>query len=62
MDYVNSVWQIGIIALVAGAMIGALAYRLLAPSVKQAEKTKSELKDGQGGIEQLQSQRQQSFQ
>ena len=43
MDYVNSVWQIGIIALIAGAMIGALAYRLLAPSVKQADKTKSEL-------------------
>jgi uncharacterized membrane-anchored protein YhcB (DUF1043 family) len=43
VDYVNSLWQIGIIALVAGALIGALAYRLLAPSVKQAEKTKSEL-------------------
>ena len=43
MDYVNSVWQLGIIALVAGAMIGALVYRLLAPSVKQADKTKSEL-------------------
>jgi uncharacterized membrane-anchored protein YhcB (DUF1043 family) len=39
----NFVWLIGIIALVAGAIIGALAYRLLAPSVKQAEKTKSEL-------------------
>jgi uncharacterized membrane-anchored protein YhcB (DUF1043 family) len=43
VDYVNSVWQIGIIGLVAGAMIGALAYRLLAPSVKRADKTKSEL-------------------
>ena len=43
MDYVNSVWQISIIALLAGALIGALAYRLLAPSVKQADKTKSEL-------------------
>jgi uncharacterized membrane-anchored protein YhcB (DUF1043 family) len=43
VDYVNSIWQIGIIALIAGAMIGALAYRLLAPSVKQADKTKSEL-------------------
>ena len=43
MDYLNSVWQVGIIALVVGAMIGALAYRLLAPSVKQADKTKSEL-------------------
>jgi uncharacterized membrane-anchored protein YhcB (DUF1043 family) len=43
VDYVDSVWQLGIIALVAGALIGALAYRLLAPSVKQADKTKSEL-------------------
>jgi uncharacterized membrane-anchored protein YhcB (DUF1043 family) len=43
VDYVNSVWQISTIALIAGAMIGALAYRLLAPSVKQADKTKSEL-------------------
>jgi uncharacterized membrane-anchored protein YhcB (DUF1043 family) len=43
VDYVNSVWQIGIIALVAGVMIGALAYRLLAPSLKKADKTKSEL-------------------
>lgn len=43
MDYVNSVWQIGIIALVAGAMIGALAYRLLAPSMKQVDKIKFEL-------------------
>ncbi len=43
MDDVNFVWQIGIIALVAGAMIGALAYRLFAPSVKQVDKIKSEL-------------------
>jgi uncharacterized membrane-anchored protein YhcB (DUF1043 family) len=43
VDYVNSVWQFGIIALLAGAIIGALAYRLLAPSVKQVDKIKSEL-------------------
>jgi hypothetical protein len=43
VEYVNSVWQIGIIALVAGALIGALAYRLLAPAVKQADKIKTEL-------------------
>ncbi len=43
MEHVYSVWQIGIISLVAGAMIGALAYRLLAPSVKQAAKVKTEL-------------------
>lgn len=43
MEYVNSIWQIGIIALVAGALIGALAYRLLAPVVKQADKIKTEL-------------------
>jgi len=43
VDYVNSVWQIGIVALVAGAVIGALAYRLLSPSEKQVDKIKSEL-------------------
>jgi len=43
MEYVYSVWQISIISLVAGAMIGALAYRLLAPSVQQAGKIKTEL-------------------
>jgi uncharacterized membrane-anchored protein YhcB (DUF1043 family) len=43
VEYLDSVWQIGIIALVAGVMIGALAYRLLAPSIKQADQIKSEL-------------------
>lgn len=43
MEYLDSVWQISIIALVAGVMIGALAYRLLAPSIKQADQIKSEL-------------------
>ena len=43
MENVHLVWQIGIIALVAGALIGALAYRLVAPSVKQAGKIKTEL-------------------
>jgi len=40
---INSVWQIGIIALLAGVLIGVLAYRLFAPSVKQAVKDKAEL-------------------
>ena len=43
MEYLDSVWQISIIALVAGAMIGALAYRLLGQSGKQADKIKTEL-------------------
>ncbi len=43
MEYLYSVWQISIISLIAGTMIGALAYRLLAPSVKQAGKIKTEL-------------------
>jgi len=43
VENVYSVWQVGTIALVAGAMIGALAYRLFAPSVKQAGKIKTEL-------------------
>ena len=43
MEYATSVWQITIIALVAGAMIGALVYRLLSPAVKQANKIKTDL-------------------
>ncbi len=43
MEYLDSVWQIGIIALVAGVLIGALAYRLFAPSIKQADQIKTEL-------------------
>ena len=51
MDNIDSVWQISIIALVAGAMIGVLAYRLLAPSVKQADKTKTELDEAREEME-----------
>lgn len=43
MEFENSVWQIAIIALAAGAMIGALAYKLLAPAVEETDKIKSEL-------------------
>ncbi len=43
MEYVYSLWQFSILALIVGAMIGALAYRLLAPSVKQTDKIKTEL-------------------
>ena len=43
MEYLNSIWQVGVIALVAGAMIGALAYRLFAPSLTRAEQVRSEL-------------------
>lgn len=42
MDYINSIWQIGLIALVAGALIGALAHRLLAPSAKEADRARTE--------------------
>ena len=50
MDYATSVWQITIIALVAGAMIGALAYRLFSPSVKQANKIKADLDETRGEL------------
>lgn len=45
MDYGNAVWQIGILALIAGIMIGLLAYRHLGPSKKEAEKFRQELED-----------------
>ena len=43
MDYANAVWQIGLLALTAGVMIGVLAYRHLGPSKKEAEQLKTEL-------------------
>lgn len=43
MELINSVWQLGVIALLAGAMIGILAYRLLSSSQKEADKIKGEL-------------------
>ena len=43
MDLINSVWQLGAIALIAGALIGILAYRLLMSSEKETDKIKSEL-------------------
>lgn len=45
MELEYAVWQIGFIALVAGVLIGALTYRFFAPSIKQADKVKSELDD-----------------
>ena len=51
MEYLQSVWQISIIALVTGGMISVLAYRLLAPSVKQADKIKTELAEAREELE-----------
>lgn len=50
MDNATSVWQVAIIALVAGAIIGALAYRFFSPSVKQANKIKTDLEKAQGEL------------
>ena len=43
MEILNSVWQIGLIALVAGALIGALAYRLISNSTSKTEQIRTEL-------------------
>ena len=51
MELEYSIWQIGFIALVAGALIGALAYRFFAPSIKQADKVKSELDDARAELD-----------
>lgn len=51
MEFESSVWQIAIIAFVAGAMIGALAYRLLSPSVQQAGKVKTDLEQTRDELE-----------
>lgn len=50
MELEQSVWQIGFIALIAGGLIGALAYRFFAPSQKQAEEVKAELEDARAEL------------
>jgi len=39
----QSIWQVALIALAAGGLIGALAYRLLAPSLTRAGQVRAEL-------------------
>ena len=43
VEYLNSLWQVGVIALAIGALVGALAYRYFSPSVRQSEEIKSQL-------------------
>ena len=50
MDIATSVWQIAIIALIAGALIGALLYRLFSPSVKQSDKIKTDLQQARAEL------------
>ncbi|MDH5356309.1 MAG: YhcB family protein [Gammaproteobacteria bacterium] len=50
MEETTSIWQIGFISLLAGALIGALLYRLLSPSVKQAGQIKADLDQTRGEL------------
>jgi len=43
VDNLESMWQVALLAVAAGAVIGALAYRLFAPSLAKADKVRSEL-------------------
>ena len=43
MEPVNSIWLVGIAALVIGAIIGAIAYRLFTPALRNASKLRTEL-------------------
>jgi uncharacterized membrane-anchored protein YhcB (DUF1043 family) len=43
VENIESIWQLGLLALAAGALIGALGYRLFAPSLTRADKLRSEL-------------------
>ena len=43
MEPVNSIWMVGIAALVLGAIIGAIAYRLFTPTIKNASKLRAQL-------------------
>ncbi len=52
MDNVNSVWQVAIIALVAGVMIGILAYRLFGRSTREGDKIQAELDETRDELDQ----------
>lgn len=43
MEILDSVWQVGILALLAGGLIGALVYRHFSPSVKESDQMKNDL-------------------
>ncbi len=55
MEPENSIWQIVLLALTAGILIGALAYRLLMSSVKDVDKIKAELNDARQELDQYKS-------
>ena len=61
MDYINSIWQIGLIALAAGALIGALAHRLLAPSAKEADRARTERDNARDELKQYKASVNQHF-
>ena len=50
MELEHSIWQIGFIALIAGAMIGVLIYRFFTPSIKELDEVQSELADARAEL------------
>ncbi|MCP3689083.1 MAG: YhcB family protein [Gammaproteobacteria bacterium] len=55
MEAENSIWLVGVFALTAGVLIGALAYRLFATSVKDVDKVKAELNEARQELDQYKS-------
>ena len=51
MEPVNPIWLVGIAALVIGAIIGAIAYRLFTPTVKNAAKLRAQLDEAKEELE-----------
>ena len=43
MESIDSIWQVGILALLAGIMIGLLGYRLFGRSTRESDKVQGEL-------------------
>ena len=43
MESIDSIWQVGILALLAGIMIGLLGYRLFGRSTREGDKVQAEL-------------------
>lgn len=51
MELEQSIWQISIIALIAGGLIGVFAYRYFIPSEKEFDRIKTELEQARAELQ-----------
>lgn len=61
MEFLGSVWQIGLIALAAGILIGVLAYRVYSAATSKTDQVRAELDETRDELEQYKASVQSHF-